>query len=159
MTDNILNNFYSLNFGDKSHSSFSRLSIRGLALACASLSALCTAPALAADASAPAAEDAPEIVVTAQKREESLQKVPISIGVLSGKTLVTTDDTGGVLEFATPESGFIAGPTPQELGAAMTRAWNTAPSRLKEMAEVGRQKVAPIQWDAVIDTLTESIRW
>ena len=101
MTDNILNNFYSLNFGDKSHSSFSRLSIRGLALACASLSALCTAPALAADASAPAAEDAPEIVVTAQKREESLQKVPISIGVLSGKTL-DQQAVGGVADgFAT----------------------------------------------------------
>jgi outer membrane receptor protein involved in Fe transport len=97
MTDNILNNFYSLNFGDKSHSSFSRLSIRGLALACASLSALCTAPALAADASAPAAEDAPEIVVTAQKREESLQKVPISIGVLSGKTL-DQQAVGGTIE-------------------------------------------------------------
>jgi len=26
------------------------------------------------------------------------------------------------------------------------------------MAEVGRKKVAPIQWDHVIDTLTESIR-
>ncbi len=77
---------------------------------------------------------------------------------LSGKTLVTTDDTGGVLEFATSESGFIAGPTPQDLGAAMTRAWNTPPARLKEMAEVGRKKVAPIQWDSVIDTLTESIR-
>ena len=40
----------------------------------------------------------------------------------------------------------------------MTRAWNTPVSRLREMAEVGRKKVAPIQWDAVIDTLTETIR-
>ena len=77
---------------------------------------------------------------------------------LSGKTLVTTDDTGGVLEFATGESGFIAEPSPQGLGEAMTRAWNTPESRLKEMAEVGRKRVAPIQWDRVIDTLTESIR-
>jgi glycosyltransferase involved in cell wall biosynthesis len=77
---------------------------------------------------------------------------------LSGKTLITTDDTGGVLEFATSESGFIAGPTPRELGAAMTRAWNTPAGRLREMAEVGRRRVAPIQWDQVIDTLTESIR-
>jgi glycosyltransferase involved in cell wall biosynthesis len=76
---------------------------------------------------------------------------------LSGKTLITTDDTGGVLEFATRESGFIAGPTPQELGAAMSRAWNTKPEKLREMAEVGRRKVAPIQWDQVIDTLTASI--
>jgi glycosyltransferase involved in cell wall biosynthesis len=72
---------------------------------------------------------------------------------LSGKTLITTNDTGGVLEFATRESGFIACPTPASLGAAMTEAWNTPPARLKEMAEVGRRKVAPIQWDAVIETI------
>jgi len=77
---------------------------------------------------------------------------------LSRKTLITTDDTGGVLEFATAESGFIASPTAQELGAAMTRAWNTKAATLRDMAEVGRKKVAPIQWDQVIDTLTASIR-
>ena len=77
---------------------------------------------------------------------------------LSGKTLITTDDTGGVLEFATPESGFIAEPTAESLGASMTRAWHTSPVRLREMAEVGRRKVTPIQWDAVIDALTETIR-
>jgi len=77
---------------------------------------------------------------------------------LSGKTLITTDDTGGVLEFASKDSGFIAAPDARALGAAMTEAWNTAPARLREMAEVGHRKVAPIQWDAVIDTLTESIR-
>ena len=77
---------------------------------------------------------------------------------LSGKILITTDDTGGVLEFATGESGFIAAPDAKALGAAMTQAWHTPTSRLREMAEVGRRKVAPIQWDAVIDALTESIR-
>ncbi|MEO5760915.1 MAG: glycosyltransferase family 4 protein [Vicinamibacteria bacterium] len=77
---------------------------------------------------------------------------------LSGKTLITTNDTGGVLEFATTESGFIAEPDAKSLGAAMTRAWNTPAWQLKDMAEIGRRKVAPIQWDAVIDTLTETIR-
>ena len=77
---------------------------------------------------------------------------------LSGKTLITTNDTGGVLEFATAESGFIAEPVAESLGAAMSRAWNTKATRLREMAEVGHKRVAPIQWDAVIDTLTESIR-
>ena len=77
---------------------------------------------------------------------------------LSGKTLITTKDSGGVLEFATPESGFIAEPTPRDLGAAMTRAWTTKAARLREMAEVGSRKVAPIQWDAVIDVLTETVR-
>ena len=77
---------------------------------------------------------------------------------LSGKTLITTNDTGGVLEFATAESGFIAEPEASSLGAAMTRAFQTPPARLREMAEVGRLKVSPIQWDSVIDTLTEGIR-
>ncbi len=77
---------------------------------------------------------------------------------LSSKTLVTTSDTGGVLEFATKESGFIAAPDARSLGEAMSSAWNTPPSRLREMAEVGRAKVAPIQWDAVIDALTAQIR-
>lgn len=77
---------------------------------------------------------------------------------LSGKTLITTGDAGGVLEFATEESGFIAEPTPESLGAAMTQAWNTSPARLKDMAEAGRKKVTPILWDAVIDALTETIR-
>lgn len=77
---------------------------------------------------------------------------------LSGKTLVTTNDTGGVLEFANAESGFIAEPTAKSLGAAMSQAWSTPFTRLREMAEVGQRKVDPIRWDAVIDTLTESIR-
>ena len=77
---------------------------------------------------------------------------------LSGKTLVTTNDTGGVLEFVTAESGFIAEPSAQSLGEAMTRAWNTDSQRLREMAAVGRARVEPIQWDAVIDTLTQPIR-
>jgi glycosyltransferase involved in cell wall biosynthesis len=77
---------------------------------------------------------------------------------LSGKTLITTSDAGGVLEFATRESGFIAEPEPRSLGAAIDRAWNTPEARLRDMAEVGRLKVAPIQWDAVIDALTETLR-
>jgi glycosyltransferase involved in cell wall biosynthesis len=77
---------------------------------------------------------------------------------LSGKTLVTTSDAGGVLEFATEESGFIAAPTAESLGHAMTRAWSSGTTRLREMAEVGRRRVQPIQWDAVIDALTEAIR-
>ena len=52
-------------------------------------SALYVAPALAQDA--PPADDAtvtdPEIIVTAQKRSESMQNVPISIQALSTKKL------------------------------------------------------------------------
>ena len=77
---------------------------------------------------------------------------------LSGKTLITTSDTGGVLEFATSESGFIAEPTAQSLGETMTRAWNTDSAKLRDMAAIGAARVEPIQWDAVIDTLTQSIK-
>ena len=50
---------------------------------------LASSPALAQQAAAPAANSTenPEIVVTAQKREESLQKVPISIQALGAKKL------------------------------------------------------------------------
>jgi iron complex outermembrane receptor protein len=47
-----------------------------------------TAPALAQDAATADADQAPgEIVVTAQKRSESLQSVPVAVSVLSGKDL------------------------------------------------------------------------
>ena len=47
-----------------------------------------TAPAYAQDAATPADDEAPgEIVVTAQKRSESLQSVPLAVSVLSGDDL------------------------------------------------------------------------
>jgi iron complex outermembrane recepter protein len=50
--------------------------------------AICAAPALAADPAAPTAAPVnDEIIVTAQKREENLQKVPISIVALTSKKL------------------------------------------------------------------------
>ena len=55
------------------------------------------APAAAQDASAnPAAETGGlgDIVVTAQRREESLQDVPVSVSVLSGDALGAITSTG-----------------------------------------------------------------
>lgn len=60
---------------------------RPLLATSASLMALFAAdPGLAQQAAAPGA-NSPEIVVTAQKREETLQKVPISVAVLTGAAL------------------------------------------------------------------------
>jgi outer membrane receptor protein involved in Fe transport len=55
------------------------------------------------DAAAPVKLE--EIIVTAQKREERLQKVPISIAVLEGKTL-DRQATGGTLEALTSVPGI-----------------------------------------------------
>lgn len=49
----------------------------------------------------------PDIVVTAQKREESLQKVPISIAVLSG-TALDKQESGGSLAALTEVPGIAA---------------------------------------------------
>lgn len=70
-------------------------SFRLVALTCVSIGALCAPSAMA---QTPSNEvELAEIVVTAQKREESLQKVPISIGVISGKTL-DQQAVGGTIE-------------------------------------------------------------
>ena len=64
-----------------------------LMLASVAAFALTGAPAFAQDA-APAADDAPaEIVVTAQKRTERLQDVPVAVSVVSGVALA---NQGGV---------------------------------------------------------------
>ncbi|WP_066700806.1 TonB-dependent receptor [Sphingobium amiense] len=72
---------------------------RRAALACAGIGAMLASGALAQTGPSPDSGNAaePEIFVTAQKREERLQKVPISIAVLSGKTL-DKQPSGGTLE-------------------------------------------------------------
>lgn len=59
--------------------------------------AIAAQPVQAQVAAEAAVDEASDIVVTAQKREESLQKVPISISVLGGRTL-DQQATGGTLE-------------------------------------------------------------
>lgn len=66
-----------------------------------------TAPAPAAEANAPA-----DIVVTAQKREERLIKVPISVSVLSGAHL-DQQTSGGVTDALRTVAGVSITSTPQ----------------------------------------------
>ena len=68
-----------------------------IAISVALATAAWAAPAAAQDAStAPVAEDSGlgDIVVTAQRREESLQDVPVAVSVLSGNTLDAITSTG-----------------------------------------------------------------
>ncbi len=72
-----------------------RRSLRALALASAALTSAATLTAPAFAQNKPAADDAgvPDIVVTAQRREESLQRVPLSIVAIGRETLKNADVT------------------------------------------------------------------
>jgi glycosyltransferase involved in cell wall biosynthesis len=77
---------------------------------------------------------------------------------LSRKPVVTTADAGGPLEFVTDgESGLVAEPTAEAIAAAIDRLWAMPPARLREMGEAGRRRVEDINWDRVIDRLTEGL--
>ncbi|WP_165191623.1 TonB-dependent receptor [Caulobacter soli] len=98
----------------------------GLVLGC-SLAALCWAAGAQAQAQAPAAPSAPaqapkvvddtsieEIIVTAQRREERLQDVPIAVAAVTGQQLekqgiLTTNDLGRAVPSATITnfSGYV----------------------------------------------------
>jgi glycosyltransferase involved in cell wall biosynthesis len=78
---------------------------------------------------------------------------------LSGKPVVTTTDAGGPLEFVTHgQSGVVAEPEPEAIADAIDALWQLTEPRLREMGEEGRTRVAGIDWDTVIDRLTEAIR-
>jgi glycosyltransferase involved in cell wall biosynthesis len=78
--------------------------------------------------------------------------------MLSRKPVLTTSDAGGPLEFVTDGvTGLVAEPDPEALAAAVDRLWELPPARLEEMGQAGRERVAGITWDHVIDTLTEGL--
>ena len=78
---------------------------------------------------------------------------------LSGKPVLTTSDSGGPLEFVTGDAtGLVAPPDPDAIADAIDRLWALPEGRLREMGAAGRERVAGITWDGVIDRLTEAIR-
>ena len=78
---------------------------------------------------------------------------------LSKKPVVTSSDAGGPLEFVEDGvNGWVAAPDPEDLGGAIDRLWALPEARLREMGEEGRRRVAHVNWDGVVDALTESIR-
>ena len=78
---------------------------------------------------------------------------------LSRKPVVTVSDSGGPLEFVEDGvSGLVAAPSPEPLAYAFRRLWELKETRLAELGAEGARRVAPITWDAVVDSLTEAIR-
>jgi glycosyltransferase involved in cell wall biosynthesis len=78
---------------------------------------------------------------------------------LSRKPVLTTHDAGGPLEFVEDGvNGVVTDAEPPALAHAIDRLWSIPRSRLQEMGEEGRRRVAHITWDRVVDALTESIR-
>jgi len=78
---------------------------------------------------------------------------------LSRKPVITSTDAGGPLEFVEDGvNGWVAAPEPEALAGAIDRLYSLPESRLREMGEDGRRRVAHITWDTVVDRLTESIR-
>jgi glycosyltransferase involved in cell wall biosynthesis len=77
---------------------------------------------------------------------------------LSRKPVVTTVDAGGPLEFVTHgETGVVAEAEPEAIAAAIDGLWQLEAARLAEMGAAGYARVKDINWDNVIDRLTESL--
>jgi glycosyltransferase involved in cell wall biosynthesis len=77
---------------------------------------------------------------------------------LSRKPVVTTTDAGGPLEFVTDgESGLVAEPTPESVAEAIDRLWALPRPTRAAMGDAGRERVADISWERVVDALTEGL--
>ena len=86
-----------------------RFWLSGIAVACTTLPALTLAESLPTEASAPATDVLEEIIVTAQKRSERLQDVPVSVATLAGESLQALFSAGGdVLMLAARVPGLYA---------------------------------------------------
>jgi glycosyltransferase involved in cell wall biosynthesis len=80
-------------------------------------------------------------------------------GFLSRKPVVTASDSGGPLEFVEDgATGFVAAPEPAALAEAIDRLWRQPESRLREMGDTAAARVASINWETVVDRLTELVR-
>jgi len=76
----------------------------------------------------------------------------------SGKPVITTADAGGVLEFVEDGvTGLVSPPEPARVAESLARlAADTALSA--RLGHAGQARVAPIQWDGVVDTLLAGAR-
>ena len=78
--------------------------------------------------------------------------------LLSRKPVITASDAGGPLEFIEDGvDGLVRAPEPGALAEAIDTLFAAPEPRLREMGEAGRERVANITWDVVLDRLTEGI--
>jgi glycosyltransferase involved in cell wall biosynthesis len=90
------------------------------------------------------------VVVTSA--DEDLGYVPLE-AFLSEKAVLTTEDSGGPLEFVKDgETGFVVPPTPEALGAAMRIAWQQE-GVLSELGRRGRDRISEITWEKTVSAL------
>lgn len=77
---------------------------------------------------------------------------------LSKKPVLTCDDSGGPLEFvADGASGIVSAADPEALALGMRRLYELDGARLREMGELGHATVKGINWEHVLDRLTETL--
>ena len=78
--------------------------------------------------------------------------------LLSGKSVITAADSGGVLEFIEDrKTGLVGHPNPQSLAIQIDEMFDLN-DRGREMALRGRSVVEKISWDDVIQRLTACLR-
>jgi glycosyltransferase involved in cell wall biosynthesis len=83
---------------------------------------------------------------------EDLGYVPLE-AFLSGKPVLTTEDSGGPLEFVRDgETGLVVPARAEALGAALEAAWNRVEA-LQRMGEAGRRRAGALSWDEAVDAL------
>jgi glycosyltransferase involved in cell wall biosynthesis len=74
----------------------------------------------------------------------------------AGKPIVTTNDSGGVLELVEDgRSGVVCAPEPRAIAAGLDRLWGDR-GLARRMGEAGRARVREIAWDRVVEQLVEA---
>jgi len=76
---------------------------------------------------------------------------------LSEKTVITANDSGGVLEFVDTKTGLVASPHPESI-AKNIRRWLKMPDCGRSLALNGKKRIETINWDNVINQLTSVIK-
>lgn len=75
----------------------------------------------------------------------------------AGKPVITTDDSGGVLEWVEEErTGLVATAEAAELGRLVDRL-AASPSVARRLGEEGRRRVEALSWPAVVERLLEPL--